>query len=686
MSIPKDYAERVYAGVLGKIIGVYLGRPFEQWLYKDIINKLGEIRGYVNEQLKHPIVITDDDISGTFTFLRALEDHGTSRDLTAEQIGNTWLNYLIEHRTVLWWGGMGNSTEHTAWLRLASGIPAPRSGSIGLNSKVVAEQIGAQIFIDGWAMIAPGDPELAAAFARKAGSVSHDGEAVHGAVMVAAMEAQAFVESDIDALIDTGLKYIPADSLIAKMVADIRGWVKADGNWRTTRERIEAEYGYAKYGGNCHMIPNHALIHLALLYGRGDFRESLMIVNTSGWDTDCNSANVGCILGIRGGLAGIDGSGYDWRGPVADKLYIPTADGGRTVSDAVRETTVIVNHGRLLAGEEPVFPKDGARFHFSLPGSVQGFKPEGDTTRLINEAARLAIRWQGGGAAAFTETFLSPEAAKIQGYSVVASPALSPGQVVRARITGDAANAKALSVRLGVRAYTMNDESRNLQSPDRRLAPGETIDLEWTVPDLGGWPAYAVGVVANAPGEAAVHLDRLDWTGVPTVNLRKPSAPGRTWHKAWVNGADQFEIDGILDYRLIQNRGRGLAIHGCREWTDYRVSATVVPHLCEAGGIAARVQGLRRYIALLLMPGNRIQLIRMQDTERLLAEAPFEWEHDGTYALGLEVTGDRIRAGVNGAPLFDVRDPGTVLTGGGIALVAQVGRVHFGDVKLGPIG
>ncbi len=29
MTIRPDYAERVYAGVLGKIIGVYLGRPLE---------------------------------------------------------------------------------------------------------------------------------------------------------------------------------------------------------------------------------------------------------------------------------------------------------------------------------------------------------------------------------------------------------------------------------------------------------------------------------------------------------------------------------------------------------------------------------------------------------------------------------------------------------------------------------
>ena len=72
-------------------------------------------------------------------------------------------------------------------------IDAPESGSIRLNGKTVAEQIGAQIFIDGWAMVAPGDPELAADLARRAASVSHDGEAVYGAQVIAAMEAQAFV-------------------------------------------------------------------------------------------------------------------------------------------------------------------------------------------------------------------------------------------------------------------------------------------------------------------------------------------------------------------------------------------------------------------------------------------------------------------------------------------------------------
>jgi ADP-ribosylglycohydrolase len=168
MALPNDYRERVYAGVLGKIIGVYVGRPVEGWTYDDIVSRIGEVDYYVNEAVgdynrrekgldyRPPIVVTDDDITGTFTFLRALRDNGYDRDISAEKIGKAWLNYIVENRSVFWWGGMGNSTEHTAYLRLKSGLPAPASGSIGTNGRTVAEQIGSQIFIDGWAMVAPG--------------------------------------------------------------------------------------------------------------------------------------------------------------------------------------------------------------------------------------------------------------------------------------------------------------------------------------------------------------------------------------------------------------------------------------------------------------------------------------------------------------------------------------------------
>ena len=73
----KDYAiikNQIYSGVLGKLIGVYLGRPIEGWSYRDIQRQFGTIQYYVHRQLGLPLIVADDDISGTFGFFRALSN------------------------------------------------------------------------------------------------------------------------------------------------------------------------------------------------------------------------------------------------------------------------------------------------------------------------------------------------------------------------------------------------------------------------------------------------------------------------------------------------------------------------------------------------------------------------------------------------------------------------------------
>lgn len=701
MALPQDYAERVYAGVLGKIIGVYLGRPFESWSYERIMAELGEIQYYVHEQRKVPLIVTDDDISGTFTFLRALPDYGNTRDLTAQQIGQTWLNYIIEQRTILWWGGLGNSTEHTAYLRLKHGVPAPQSGSIALNGKVVAEQIGSQIFIDGWAMVAPGDPELAADFARRAASVSHDGEAIYGAQVVAAMEAQAFVEPDINKLIDCGLSFIPHDSVIARMIGDIREWHAGEPDWRKTRELIAANYGYDKYGGNCHMVPNHGLIIHALLHGDDDFQKSLMIVNTCGWDTDCNSANVGCLLGIKNGLAGID-AGPDWRGPVADRLYLPTAEGGRAISDAVTEAYHVVNIGRALASAAPLAPKGGARFHFEFPGALQGFQAEDSVevrgaVSLENVAGysrlgqrSLALRYRqlapGRVARVATPTFIPPAAITMPGYKLLASPTLYPGQTARAGVMADAHNAASITCQLYIRAYDAHDDLLTIYGPEAQLAPGAAHTFTWELPATDGAPIAEVGVELRAPGRAdgSVYLDFLTWDGTPRAAFSKPERGGAMWRRAWVDGVDQFDRWWPEDYRLVQNDGTGLIIQGTREWADYRVSARISPHLVTSAGIGARVQGLRRYYALLLCADGMARLVKALDGTRILAERAFPWSFGESYELSLQVVGRRIQGWVDGRLLFDLEDAERPLEGGAIALIVEEGRVAFDAVGVQP--
>lgn len=708
MTLPNDYLERVYAGVLGKIIGVYLGRPFEGWTYDRIMAELGEVWYYVHERKQVPLIVTDDDISGTFTFLRALPDYGNRRDLTPAQIGQSWLNYIIEQRTILWWGGMGNSTEHTAYLRLKNGIPAPQSGSIALNGKVVAEQIGSQIFIDGWAMVAPGDPELAADLARRAGSVSHDGEAIYGAQVIAAMEAQAFVEQDIQKLIDTALRFIPSNSIIYRLINEIREWRAAEPDWRKTREQIANFYGYDKYGGNCHMVPNHALIIHSLLHGDDDFQKSLMIVNTCGWDTDCNSGNVGCLLGIKNGLAGID-AGPDWRGPVADRMYLATADGGRAITDAVTETIHIVNSGRALAGQPPVAPKGGARFHFELPGAVQGFMPEDSaevrgTVTVENVLGHskagsrsLAMHYRGlapgRSARVATPTFIpSRQIADYflkRGYALFACPTLYTGQTVRAAIAADTQNASPVCAALYFAVYNANDELVLQRGPQVELAPGQEQLLAWQVPGTGGSPIAAVGVELaggaahhGERGQGTVYLDYLTWDGAPDTTFSRPEGEGVMWRRAWVNGVDQYEDRWWEAYRLVQNSGRGLFMQGGRDWTDYRVQSTITLHLAEAGGLAARVQGMRRYYAILLRRGNKAQLIRALDGDTVLAETDFAWDMGETHDFALIVVGDRISAAIDGETLFTVQD--NSLVGGGVALVIEEGRIMTEAVTISP--
>jgi ADP-ribosylglycohydrolase len=693
MSLPEDYAERVYSGVLGKLIGVYLGRPFEGWTYERIIEELGEIGYYVNDRMswKPPLVVTDDDVTGTFTFLRALPDYGNSLDLTPAQIGQTWLNYIIEERTILWWGGFGNSTEHTAFIRLKNGIKPPESGSVELNGKIIAEQIGAQIFIDGWAMVAPGNPELAADLAGRAASVSHGGEAIYASQVLAAMEAQAFIEPDIQKLLDVGVSFIPKDSAIYRMIADIREWHAAEPDWHKGRSKLASLYNYENYGGNCHMVPNHGLIILGLLYGDSDFNKSMLVVNTAGWDTDCNSGNLGCLLGIKDGLGTFE-KGNDWRGPVADRLYMPAADGGRSITDAVIETRHIVNIGHALVGEKLISPKNGARFHFEYPGSVQGFHPGEATTKLENIPGyskkgkrSLKVSFKGRGSIS-TPTFILPAELDMKGYQLLASPTLYSGQKVRAGFTAD----QTAVLKFFIKVYNKADQLDIIYSPEEKLAAGVPTESTWTIPNTHSQPITEIGI--EGEGEAGnFYLDYLTWDGEPDVVLTRPFGskkrwePPLVWRQAWVNAMDKWEVWWPEPYRLVQNEGRGLIMQGTREWKDYEVEADITPWLMDAGGIGARVQGLKRFYALQLKNGNKVRLVKALDGDTILAESDFQWEIHKTYSLKMQVSGNRIKAWVDGELQFDTIDDGTPLLSGAVAYVVDLGHISSQVMTVKPI-
>ncbi|MCX7800548.1 MAG: ADP-ribosylglycohydrolase family protein [Fimbriimonadales bacterium] len=683
MAFRQDYEQRVYSGVLGKAIGVYLGRPFEGWHHRDIVAKLGEIRGYVHERLGQPLIVADDDLSGTFTFLRALEDHGFDPALDSERIGRTWLNYLIEGKTVLWWGGMGFSTEHTAYLRLKAGIPAPRSGSMQLNGRTVAEQIGAQIFIEGWGMVNPGDPQRAAAMAEQAARVSHDGEAVHAAKAIAAMVAAAFDAPPFHSLLEVGRTTLPADSLLRRVVDDVLDWRASLRDWREARQRLEERYGYERYGGGCHVVPNHGLVWLALAYGGGDFAESQCVVNTGGWDTDCNAANVGAILGVWGGLQGLE-AGCDFRGPVADRMLLPTADPGGCVTDALREADRVVRIARLLHGETYLPPKGGARWHFSLPGSVQGFEPLPGTpcTGVRNHHGALAVEFRGEGeaaAVATTPVFPTAHQRSPAGYCVVGAPVVVPGQRLRGLVrAGELAECGAAEVRL----VAIAADGRTLQGPSERLAEGETAELTLAVPAGTSMVVQAVGIEAAGPEgcRGCVLLDRLAIEGEPDV-VYDPRSSGEPERAQWVTACDALLFGEV--HTVLQNRGRGFAATGTCDWRSYGLAATARIRLCDGLGFALRWRGLRRHLLAWWQAGQASLRLRWDDEERILASEPLEWEIGQRMELSASVCNGRFVARWNDLELRAAFDDDR-LPGGGIAMVAEGGSAEFGQIRVRP--
>lgn len=651
-TLPNDYRERAYAGWLGKAIGVRYGAPTESMTYLDIVRLFGTLTGYIQDDrlVFHP----DDDLNGPMIMLHALDDYGD--DPPAERFGDTWLNYIADGRGTLWWGGYGISTEHTAYANLAAGIPAPRSGSIELNGAEVAEQIGGQIFSDVWGLIAPGRPQRAAELAGRAASVSHDGNGVYGGMFIAALAAAAFVVRTPREAVELALATIPSESTYAQVARQVIAFHSANpGDWRACYSWIAENHGYDRYPGRVHIIPNAAVIIMALLYSEGDFSRALHIANMAGWDTDCNVGNVGCAMGVLVGLEGIDDA---WRRPFNDTFVIASLIGSRNLLDMATATDRIVRHGYRQA--ELPEPAAQARYHFDYPGSTQGFLPVNERAKLVavqqvREGARGCLKIIGRGLlgrrnmGAYVRTYLRPADLDGNNYRAAFSPTLYPGQTLSAWVMAPADAPGELVANLFV--HDRNGGQR-VESPAFTLVPGEWRRLEWRVPAMVGACIDQAGLLVcplfkGATWDGAVHLDDFDWSGAPDLGYdfsreRMETDASSQW--TFVRGSWKLE-DGAY---AGSGAGQSETYSGDVDWADYALTVRLQPVTGDSHLILARVQGALRSYALELAPG-RLVLLKNDKGYREVASAPLSWVHGETYSLELRVRGGRLEGVCAGA-------------------------------------
>ncbi|NMA46868.1 MAG: ADP-ribosylglycohydrolase family protein [Lentisphaerae bacterium] len=690
-SIP-NYEQQVYAAVLGKVIGVYMGRPFEGWSKAKIEETWGRIDRYVNEDRQVPLVVSDDDISGTFTFIRALEDSGLYEQTPPAFFGETWLNYLLEGRCILWWGGLGVSTEHTAFLRLKQGIPSPRSGAISTNGQVVAEQIGAQIFIDAFGMVAPGKPELAAKLARRAAAVSHDGEALNAAVVVAGMIAAAFVEKDMAKLLDIGVAQIPAESLIAQVHLDVRQWCREDGDWRQTFTRINERYGYHRYGGNCHVIPNHAIMVMAWAYAGNDFHEAQAIINTAGWDTDCNAGNVGALMGLVVGLDRICEK-YDFISPMGGRIILPTAEGTRASTDCLSEASAIARIGRqVMRWPQLPAPKGGAWLHFSQPLAQQGFLSDEQSQdsrgalRLSNpDGEALNAHYSvNPGRVARMALPVYPGTSSGGGYQTVGVSKLYSGMTVHADVACPTPSTAQMRLFITVAATEAQAPPCVIHGP-AQPCDGKPRTLEISIPDTALRPVTQLGleIRSQSPTTGLVRCLAVRFGGTARLNAGTLPVVNRLNVPGWVVDADvirgAFSDDREAVQHFGKNSGRGLAVTGNRFWRDQSIQARVKVHLADEGGLIARYQGLNRFIALVRRQGHLVIYKRFYG-DQILAEMPCDWPLDQVRELRLHCVGNAITAYFDGQPVLQATDDD--LRDGAVGLIFSNGLVGFRDIAI----
>lgn len=292
-----ELRNKINGGIIGQFFGNLNGLIHE--------NKYNENPG--NVQVYVPDLSegahTDDDTDIEFVYIHHMLEYDQIL-MPYDTIYNLWIENLS---SMVWC-----SNEYARWI-MNLGIKPPYTGRVLLNPWA-GFNISGQFLCEQFALISPGMPQTAATIGTHYTHVAVDGEPVQTTQLYDAMIASAFFESDIMNIIEVGLSSIDPESEIHKIVSDVVQWHEIYPNdWQATRKAIKESYWNGEFGGpggsNGYRTITAATIG-ALLYGQGDFVESIRYGFNFGWDADNTAAMIGTILGVIKGEKWIREQGW----------------------------------------------------------------------------------------------------------------------------------------------------------------------------------------------------------------------------------------------------------------------------------------------------------------------------------------------------------------------------------------
>jgi hypothetical protein len=297
VEIPADQLEdRVRGGMFAQFLGNLNGLPHE---FK-YIHEPGTVERYVPSLPEG--AWTDDDTDLEWVYVSEMARSGEAF-LPPDRIAALWKRSI---NTRIWCANL------YARQLMDLGVKPPVTGLIAVNPWSVFN-ISGQFICESFGLMAPGMPQTASRIGLHYTRVTIDGEPAQTTQLFCSMIAAAFVEKDLDRLLDAGLAAIDPASETAQVVRDVRAWHRAHpDDWKAAR--LETKRKYQRFNGEMRDRNGYELntagTIAALLYGKGNLIETLRIAFNYGWDCDNNAASSAVIVGVMKGKKWMDAQGW----------------------------------------------------------------------------------------------------------------------------------------------------------------------------------------------------------------------------------------------------------------------------------------------------------------------------------------------------------------------------------------
>ena len=265
------YMEKLHGCYLGKVIGGTLGMPREGVLTWEEVS-------YYN-----PVptgMVANDDIDLQVVALEVIRRRGLP--INARDLSECWSDHLRFYP----------DEYGVAAKNLSLGLYPPLSGRY---TNQFGSGMGAAIRSELWAGLAPGDPALAVRLCREDALNDHFGDGVDACIFLTAIESAAFLESDRDRLIRTGLEFIRHNRRMTSAFTDTMRWWKEFQDLVKVRGLILEHYFSQNWTD---VTINLSFILLAWIAGENQFGRCICIAASLGYDADCTCATLGAILGM----------------------------------------------------------------------------------------------------------------------------------------------------------------------------------------------------------------------------------------------------------------------------------------------------------------------------------------------------------------------------------------------------